>query len=316
MKLWPGALGIALMSFTESVAAAKAFTERGEPRLNVNRELLALGATNMLGGLFQTMPAGGGTSQTAVNSRAGARTQVSGITTAVCTLMVMLFLSGIIAIMPLCILAAVVIVTTAPLINISEFKGIRRIRKGEFYWSLIACIGVMVLGTLNGILIAVAVSVLMLMYQSNHPPVYFLGRKKGTDVFRNLEMYPQDEQIPGLLIVRTEGRLTFASIPRAADTFNTLVEGREPKVVLLDFSAVPDIEYTALMQLEEAEQSMARHGTSLWISGLNKRPLEILERSPLGKRLKEGRLFDSTEEGVREYLKRYAGQGFRNETEP
>jgi len=302
-QLWPGALGIALMSFTESIAAGRAFAGRGDPKPQVNRELLALGAANMLGGLFQGMPAGGGTSQTAVNSQAGARTQAAGLVTAACTLLVMLFLSRVIAIMPLGILAAVVIVTTAPLINPADFKAIRLVRRNEFYWALIACGGVMILGTLQGILLAVAISVLMLMYQANHPPVYLLGRKRGTSIFRNLEDHTQDEQIPGMLIVRTEGMLTFASIPRAADRFNALVQDREAEVLLLDLSAVPDIEYTALMQLEEAEEKAAERGVAFWFAGLNPRALESIRRTALGERLGNERMFYSVNEAVEHFVK-------------
>ncbi len=304
VKLWPGALGIALMSFTESIAAGRAFAGQGDPKPAVNRELFALGAAGLLGGLFQAMPAGGGTSQTAVNSSAGARTQAAELVTAACTLIVMVFLSGVIARMPLCVLAAVVIVTTVPLLNPADFKAIYHVRRNEFYWSLVAFAGVMVLGTLDGILVAVAISVLMLMYHANHPPVYLLGRKKGTDIYRNLEVHPQDEEIPGMLIVRTEGMLTFASMPRAADTFNALIEGQEAKVLLLDLSAVPDIEYTALMQLEEAERNMADKGRSLRVAGLNRRVFESIQRTSLGERLKDDRMFDTVEEAVQQHMKK------------
>ncbi len=131
-QLWPGALGIALMSFTESIAAARAFASRGEPRPEPNRELLATGLGNLVGGLFGGMPAGGGTSQTAVNRRAGARTQVAGLVTA-----------G----------AAVVIVYWIGLIQPAEFRDILRIRRMEFLWALAAFAGVVLLGTLKGILL-------------------------------------------------------------------------------------------------------------------------------------------------------------------
>ena len=302
LKMWPAALGIALMSFTESIAAGRAFAEQGEPKPAVNRELFAIGAAGLLGGLFQGMPAGGGTSQTAVNSRAGARTQAAELVTAACTLIVMVFLSRVIALMPLCVLAAVVIVTTAPLLSPVDFKAIYHVRRKEFYWSLIALAGVVVLGTLQGILVAVVISVLMIMYQANHPPVYLMGRKKGTNIYRNLELHPQDEVIPGLLIVRTEGMLTFASMPRAADTFNALIADRDARVLLLDLSAVPDIEYTALLQVEEAERKMTESGTSLWVAGLNQRVLESIQRTALGDRLKDGRMFYTVEEAVQQYL--------------
>lgn len=304
LQLWPGALGIALMSFVESIAAGRAFAARGDPKPKVNRELMALGFANLAGGFLQGMPAGGGTSQTAVNAQAGARTQAAGLVTAAGTLLVMLFLANVIAMMPLSILAAVVIVTTVPLVSPADFWAIRAIRKREFYWAIIACAGVMVLGTLEGILLAVAISTLVLMNQANHPPVYLLGRKKGTGIFRNLDLHPDDEQIPGMLIVRTEGALTYASMPRAADRFNALVESREAGVLLLDLSAVPDIEFTALKQLEEAEEKMAELGTALWVSALNAPVLEAFQRSGLRDRLGDDRMFFSVAEAVQEFMGR------------
>ena len=117
VALWPAALGIALMSFTESIAAGRAFAQPGERRPDANQELLALGAANLAGGLFAAMPSGGGTSQTAVNARAGARTPVASLVTAATTAAVVLFLAPLIELMPQATLAAVVIVTSLPLID-------------------------------------------------------------------------------------------------------------------------------------------------------------------------------------------------------
>ena len=301
--LLPGAVGIALMSFIESIAAGKAFARPEDPELRVDRELFALGAANLAGGFFQGMPAGGGTSQTAVNSQAGARTQAAGLVTALGTLVVMFFLAPAVALMPLGILAAVVIATTAPLINIADFRAIRTVRAKEFYWAVIATAGVVLLGTLSGILVAVTISVLVLMNQANHPPVYILGRKKGTDIFRNLELDPQDEQIPGLLILRTEGMLSFASVHHAGERMRAVTDGSDAAVLVLDLSAVPDIEYTALLQLEKAERNLAARGTSLWLVGLNARVLEAVRRTPLADKLKDGRMFYTVSQAVEEYLK-------------
>ena len=116
-KLWPGALGMALMSFTESIAAGRAFARHDDPPPVPNRELLALGAANLAGSFFKGFPAGGGTSQTAVNSRAGARTQVSELVTVFTVAATLLFLSPLISLLPQATLAAVVVVTTAPLLS-------------------------------------------------------------------------------------------------------------------------------------------------------------------------------------------------------
>ena len=127
------ALGIALMSFTESIAAGRAFAQAGEPRPGANQELLATGLANAAGGLFGGMPGGGGTSQTAVNTQAGACSQMAGIVTAASTVAVLLFLAPLISLMPQATLAAVVIATSVGLISLPELAAIRRIRRTEFW---------------------------------------------------------------------------------------------------------------------------------------------------------------------------------------
>jgi sulfate permease, SulP family len=301
-SLWPGALGMALMSFTESIAAGRAFARHGDPPPVPNRELLALGAANLAGGFFHAFPAGGGTSQTAVNSRAGARTQVSELITLITVAATLLFLSPLVSLLPLPTLAAVVVVTTAPLLSTTPFRSILEIRRTEFMWALAACCGVVLLGTLQGILVAVAISVLMLFYQANHPLVYVVRRKPGTDVFRPLSAeHPEDEDIPGLLIVRTEGRMTFASVPHVHERLAGLVVKAHPKVVILECSAIPDFEYTALQALTVDEERLRELGITLWLTALNPEALKVVLRSPLGKTLGRERMFFNLQDAVKAY---------------
>jgi MFS superfamily sulfate permease-like transporter len=165
-ELVPGALGIALMSFTETIAAGRAFAHEREPPPQPNRELLATGLANAGGALLGAMVAGGGTSQTAVNQRAGARSQLAALVTAGAALGTMLLLAPVIGLMPNATLAAVVIVYSIGLIDPAEFRAIRKIRRMEFVWALVAMAGVVGLGTLQGILVAIIVSLLALAYQA------------------------------------------------------------------------------------------------------------------------------------------------------
>jgi SulP family sulfate permease len=301
-EMWPAAAGIALMSFTESIAAARAFGAPGEPRPVPNQELLAVGLANVAGGLFGAMPAGGGTSQTAVNRAAGARTQMSGLVTAAAALATLLLLAPLIALMPQAALAAVVVVYSLGLIQPGEFLAIRRVRKIEFRWALIALVGVMMLGTLKGILLAVIVSVLALAQQAYSPPVYALGRKRGTDVFRaRSEQHPDDETWPGLLILRTEGRAFFANAQQIGDKMWPLVEQEKPSVVVIDCSALIDIEYTALKMLTEAEEKLRADGIALWLAALNPAVLEVVKNSRLGEVLGNQRMFFNVQMAVEYY---------------
>jgi MFS superfamily sulfate permease-like transporter len=267
-----------------------------------NRELIALGVANLAGSFFHSFPAGGGTSQTAVNSRAGARTQVSELVTVGIVVATLFFLAPLISLLPQATLAAVVIVTTLPLLSTADFRAIRRVRRTEFRWALAACAGVVLLGTLNGILVAVAISVLTLIYQANHPLVYAMGRKPGTEVFRPLTgEHPQDETIPGLLIVRTEGRMTFASAPQVSELLWALLGEAHPKVVILECSAIPDFEYTALKSLIEGEEKLRERGIELWLTTLNPEALKVVKSSSLGKALGNGRMFFNLREAVKAY---------------
>jgi SulP family sulfate permease len=301
-SLWPGALGIALMSFTESIAAGRAFARHDDPSPAPNRELIALGAANLVGSLFQCFPAGGGTSQTAVNSRAGARTQAAALVTVAMAAATLLFLSPLISLLPQATLAAVVVVTTAPLLSTKDFRSILLVRRAEFLWALAACAGVIILGTLNGVLVAIAISVLTLIYQANHPLVYTLRRKPGTDVFRpHSQVHPEDETITDLLIIKTEGRMTFASAPQVRERVAALIDEAHPQVVILDCSAIPDFEYTALRTLIRAEERMREGGISLWLSALNPQALEVVRRSPLGQALGPHRMFLNLADAVKAY---------------
>ncbi len=301
-SLWPGALGMALMSFTESIAAGRAFARHDDPPPVANRELIALGLANLAGSFFQGFPAGGGTSQTAVNSRAGAQTQVSALITVAVVAATLLFLAPLIGLLPQATLAGVVIVTTAPLLNPAEFRSILAVRRTEFLWAVVACIGVVLLGTLQGILVAVAISFLMLFYQANHPLVYVVKRKPGTEVFRPESAdHPQDESIPGLLIIRTEGRMTFASAPYARERLAGLVGELHPQVVILECSAIPDFEYTALHALTQAEERLRARGITLWLTALNPEALEVVLRSPLGRTLGRQRMFFNLRDAVTAY---------------
>ena len=195
-----------------------------------------------------------------------------------------------------------VVATTAILLNPKEFRAIARIRHMELWWSMAAFVGVVILGTLPGILIAVAISLLVLLYQANHPPVYALGRKSGTDIFRPISnKYHYDETFPGLLILRTEGRMTFASAPRVGGRLWELIHEAQPHVLAIDFSAIPDIEYTALKMLTELEEKLHDGGIPLWLVALNPEPLKVIERSPLGQTLGHKRMFFNLQQAVEAY---------------
>jgi high affinity sulfate transporter 1 len=301
--LWPAALGIALMSFTETIAAGRAFARSDEPPVRPNQELVATGLANLGGSLLGAMAGGGGTTQTAVNREAGARTQLAGVATALFALLTMLLLAPWLGLLPQAALAAVVIVYSIGLIRPEEFRVIRNVRRMEFFWALTAFAGVVLLGTLKGILVAIVVSLAALAHQVADPPVYALGRKRGTNVYRpRSDEHADDETFPGLLLVRPEGRIFFANAQRVAQKLAALMAEAQPKVVALDLSSVPDLEYSALKMLIEAEERQRARGVSLWLVGLNPGVLAVVQRSPLGPHLGHQRMHFNLEIAVEKYL--------------
>ena len=293
-QMLPAALGIALMSFTETIAAGRAFARPGDPPIDANRELVATGAANAAGALLGAMPAGGGTSQTAVVRATGGRTQRASLVTAGIALGTMLLLAPILGLLPHATLAAIVIVYSVGLIQPGEFRAIRKVRAMEFRWALIACVGVLVFGTLKGIVVAIIVSMIGLASQTARPRVDVIGRKRGADVLRPLSPdHPDDETFDGLLILRPEGRLFFVNAQYVADRMRELTAQYRPRIVALDMSRVPDIEYSALQMLMEGEQRTSERGVTIWLAGLNPGVLEVVRNAGLDERLGDRLLFNA-----------------------
>jgi anti-anti-sigma factor len=296
-------LGIALMSFTETIAAGRAFASNDEPLPRANRELLATGIANMGGALLGAMPGGGGTSQTAVNRLAGARTQTAQLVTASMTLVTMLLLGPLIALMPQAALAAIVIVYSVGLIRPEEFREILHVRRTEFIWALIAFAGVMLVGTLKGIIVAIIASVVGLAYQVANPPLYVLGRKPGTNVFRpRSDEHPEDEAFPGLLLLRPEGRIFFVNAEQLSHRILVQIEAAEPRIVVLDMRAVFDLEYTALKMFVDAEKKARERGMRVWLVGMNPEVLLMIQKSSLGEALGREGMHFNLESAVQKYL--------------
>jgi SulP family sulfate permease len=301
--LWPGALGIALMSFTETVAAGRAFARNDEPAPRAGRELLATGLANVGGALLGAMPGGGGTTQTAVNVSAGARTQLAEMVTAAMALVTTLLLTPLVAMMPQSALAALVIVYSFGLIKPIEFHDILRIRRTEFSWAIVAFAGVVLVGTLQGIIVAIIVSLVTLAYHVADPPVYVLRRKPGTNVFRpQSPEHPEDESFPGLLLLRPEGPIFFANAAQIAHKIEPLVRATKPKVIAVDASGIVDMEYTALKILAQVAKRQSQHGIQLWLIGMNPEVLAVVQRSPLGQILRREGMHFNLEIAVKRYL--------------
>jgi high affinity sulfate transporter 1 len=309
-SLLPGALGIALMSFTETIAVGRAFTNPGEPPIDPNKELIATGAGNLAGAVLGSMPAGGGASQTALVRNTGGRSQKASLVTAGVALATMLFLAPLLGLLPQATLAALVIVYSIVLIQPAEFVSIRKVRTMEFRWAVAAAIGVLIFGTLNGIVVAIILSLIGLASQAAQPRLSIIGRKRGADVLRPLSPeHPDDETFDGLLILRPEGRLFFVNAQYVGEQIKALVAEHKPRVLALDMSRVIDIEYSALQVLIEGEKRATADGAVIWLAALNPGVLEVAHSSGLAQRLGPDRLLSNARAVIDRYQAMQAVNG-------
>jgi sulfate permease, SulP family len=214
----------------------------------------------------------------------------------------MLLLAPLLGLLPNAALAAVVIVYSVGLIQPVEFFAIRRVRTMEFRWAIIAAVSVLVFGTLKGIVVAIIMSLIGLASQVAYPRVSVIGRKRGTDVLRPLSPeHPDDETLDGLLIVRPEGRLFFVNAQYVADQIGALVQQHGPRVLAVDMSRVPDIEYSALQMLMESDRRATERGAIVWLVGLNPGALAVVRNAGLDERLGRERMLFNTREAIERY---------------
>jgi anti-anti-sigma factor len=179
----------------------------------------------------------------------------------------------------------------------------------EFRWAIVAMLGVLTFGTLKGILVAIILSMIGLASQTAHPRVSVIGRKRGADVLRPLSPdHPDDEIFEGLLILRPEGRLYFANAQNVADQIAALVTKHKPRVVALDMSRVPDIEYSALQMLIEGEKRVTESGVVVWLAALNPGVLEVAKRAGLEERLGRERMLFNARAAIERYQALQSGR--------
>jgi anti-anti-sigma factor len=214
----------------------------------------------------------------------------------------MLLLAPLLGLLPHATLAAIVIVYSVGLIQPTEFLAIRKVRTMEFVWAIVAAFGVLTFGTLKGIVVAIILSLIGLASQTANPRVSVIGRKRGADVLRPLSPeHPDDETFEGLLIVRPEGRLYFVNAQNVAEQIDALVTQYGPRVLALDMSRVPDIEYSALQALIQGETRVTERGAIVWLVGLNPGVLEVVRNSGLAGRLGGERMLFNARAAIERY---------------
>lgn len=264
MLLFAGALGIALVSLTDTISTASVFAQKTGTEVDGNREMIGVGAASVAAGLFQGFPVSTSGSRTAVAFQSGSRTQVTGLVGAAAIVAMLLFAPGLLRNLPQPALAAVVIAASLSLADIAGLRRLHRQRRSDFVLAVVAFLGVALLGVLPGIAVAVGMSILNVFRRVWWPHQAVLGRASGLRGYHDTAYHPTTEHLPRLAIYRFDAPLLFANARTFRDQVRRLgaIEPT-PRWIIVAAESITDVDTTAADMLEDLEQELAEAGTRL-----------------------------------------------------
>jgi SulP family sulfate permease len=283
----PLAAGCLLLAYIESVSAARTFAAKHGYALDPRQELLGIGAANLMTALGQGYPVAGGLSQSAVNDKAGARSPLALVFASMTLALCLLFLTGLLENLPKAVLAAVVLIAVAGLLDFPALHRMWRVSRLDFYAAAIALGAVLLLGILQGILVAAAASILLLLARASRPHVAFLGRIPGTGSYSDLARHPENEALPGVIAFRPEASLIYAN----ADAVLESVLDRLPaagtsdiRLMVCDLSASPYLDLAGSRMLHDLHGELAARGIALRIVGAHGWARDLLRADGMGEK--------------------------------
>ena len=284
----PLAGGCLLLAYIESVSAGRAFAAKHGYHIDPRQELLGIGAANFAAALGHGYPVAGGLSQSAVNDKAGARTPLSLVFASITLALCLLFLTGLLENLPKAVLAAVVLTAISGLLDFPALFRMWRVSRLDFYAAAIALGAVLLLGILQGILLAAVSSILMLLARTSQPHVAFLGRIPGTTSYSDLARHPDNEVLPGVIAFRPEASLIYVN----ADAVLESVLGRlraadasDVRLVICDLSASPYIDLGGSRMLHELHGELAARGAELRIVGAHGSVRDLLRADGIAEKV-------------------------------
>jgi high affinity sulfate transporter 1 len=283
----PLAFACLLLSYVESVSAARALAQAHGYEVDPRQELLGLGAANLAAGLFQGYPVAGGLSQSSVNDRAGARTPLALVFASVTIGLCLMYLAGLLSNLPNVILAAIVLVAVKGLVNVAELRHVWRVSRLEFSVSMVAFAAVLLMGILKGVIVAMVVSMLVLIRRAAHPHVAFLGLIPGTRIYSDIERHPGNETIAGALVFRVEASLFYfnAEHVRAA-LWQKIRSGAAPlRLVICDLSTSPVVDLAGARMLKMLHVELREAGMDFRIVGAHAKVRDILRAEGIEERV-------------------------------
>jgi len=308
--LFAAAVGISLVAIGDTISVSGGFAARAGYEVDGNQELAGIGTANLAAGLFSGFAVSTSGSRTAVSFQSGAKTQLTGIVAAALVLLMLLVVPGLVQAMPQPVLAAVVIAASISLFDVAELRRLFHVRKAEFALAVACALGVMFIGVLQGIVVAVALSVVYIFKRAWSPYSAVLGISPGVPGYHDIGRYPDAEQVPGLLIVRWSAPLFFANANEFRDRIRELVKAapEKPRWVLVAAEPITDIDTTAGSMLADLDLELNSAGTHLAFAELQSGVRDTIVRYGLLETIEEGHFYRSVTEAV-EAFRRDVAQG-------
>jgi len=301
IDLIPAAATIAMVSFMEAISVGRTFAQQHRYDIYPNRELIALGFANLTGGLTGGYPIAGGFSRTAVNARAGARTQLAGLVTCAVVVVTLLFLTRAFFYLPKAALSAIIVAAVAGLIDINGARDLYRIKRVDFYLLVLTFIATLSLGIQWGILVGIAASVLLFLVRTTRPHFAVLGRIPASQTYVNIARHPLAETLPGIILVRIDAQFYFGNVSFLKETVRTLVSESEDPVryFVLEAAGVNGLDSAAASTLAELDEELLAQGIKLVLTRIKGPVRDVLHRTGLlDKMAREGRLYLSTHRAI------------------
>ena len=270
------ALGITLVSLTDTIATSASFAARRGDEVDADQEMVGIGAANIAAGFFQGFAISTSGSRTAVAEQSGARSQLTGLVGAALVAVLLLFLNSLLADLPQTALAAVVIVAALSLMDFKVLASVWSVRRSAVLISVVASAGVILLGVLQGIVVAVALAILLFFRRNWWPHGEVLGMTDDIEGWHSLDQYPEARQIPGIVVYRWEAPLFFANAGIFRKQVRELVRDRQPRWVVLQCEAITDVDVTAAAMLKQLDDELNAAGVHLAFAELRDRLQDLV----------------------------------------
>jgi len=312
-RLFAGAAALSLLAYAESIAAARSFAAKHRYDVDANQELIALGASNIGAGLVQGFAIDASVSRTSVADGAGQRTQLSGLVNLALLILTLILLTSLFADLPKATLAAIVIAAVLPLLKTAALRRLYRIDAADFSIAVVCLAGVLVLGVLGGIAVAVIASLVALVYRGFRPEVAVLGRSRSEETdedigFRDISRHRDVETFPGLVIFRFDQEIFFANATFFRDQIRNLIATTSPPAgaIVIDGAAISHIDTTALDMLIELHDELSTEGIALTFARVKGPVRDIFARARLDQQFGSETFYPTIKAAVTALAERHA----------